>query len=150
MTIRWRCTHLQVIQDVEEFVSSSNLEKCSIAHKWIHCSEWVPSEWETKQFIIYIYCSGPSMNIVWNQTSIFVRNNPSRHFCFKTLLLAIIHNNASSSEKVHPLFSSHIKMPSHICKWCLICAYFSLDSDKTTSLEKIMLWIEDLFKDKMH
>ncbi len=38
----------QVIQDVEEFVSSSDLDKYSItllAHQWILCSEWVPSEW---------------------------------------------------------------------------------------------------------
>ncbi len=36
------------MQDVDEFVSSSDLEKCtitSLAHKWILCSEWVPSEW---------------------------------------------------------------------------------------------------------
>ncbi len=36
------------------FVSSSNLEKCSIAslvQQLILCSEWVPSEWESKQLI---------------------------------------------------------------------------------------------------
>ncbi len=40
--------HPQAIQDVYEFVSSSDLEKCSIAslaHQWMLCSEWVPSEW---------------------------------------------------------------------------------------------------------
>ncbi len=50
----WKYTPLQVIQDVDEFVSSSDLEKCSItslAHQWILCSEWVPSEWESKQLI---------------------------------------------------------------------------------------------------
>ncbi len=34
-------------QDVEEFVSSSDLEKCiiiSLTHQWMLCSEWVPSE----------------------------------------------------------------------------------------------------------
>ncbi len=34
------------------FFSSTDLEKFSItwlAHKWILCSEWVPSEWESKQ-----------------------------------------------------------------------------------------------------
>ncbi len=37
------------------------------------------------------------------------------------------------------------------CKWCLICAYFSPDSDKTTfSLEKVIIWIEDLFERKKH
>ncbi len=37
----------QVIRDVDEFVSSSDLEKCVIpllAHKWMLCREWVPSE----------------------------------------------------------------------------------------------------------
>ncbi len=45
----------QAIQDVDEFVSSSDSE-CkfsitSLAHQWILCSEWVPSEWESKQLI---------------------------------------------------------------------------------------------------
>ncbi len=32
------------------------------------------------------------------------------------------------------------------CKWCFICAYFSPDSEKVTfSLEKAILWIEDLY-----
>ncbi len=34
--------------------SSTDLKKCSItslAHQWILCSEWVPSEWESKQLI---------------------------------------------------------------------------------------------------
>ncbi len=53
-----------------------------------------------------------------------------------------MHNNASSSEKVHLLLSSHIKIHQHIslkliwtvfsCKLCLICAYFSPDSDEMT------------------
>ncbi len=42
---------LPLIQDVDEFVSLS--EKCSITsvHQLILCSEWVPSEWESKQLI---------------------------------------------------------------------------------------------------
>ncbi len=42
------------IQDADEVVSSSDLEKFSItslAHQWMLCSEWVPSEWESKQLI---------------------------------------------------------------------------------------------------
>ncbi len=41
--ISWKHTHPQVIQDVDEFVSSSDLEKCiiaSLARQWILCSEW--------------------------------------------------------------------------------------------------------------
>ncbi len=36
------------------FFMGSDLKKCSItslAHQWILCSEWVPSEWESKQLI---------------------------------------------------------------------------------------------------
>ncbi len=43
-----------ILRPSEMFVSSSDLEKCSTAslsHQWILCSEWVPSEWESKQLI---------------------------------------------------------------------------------------------------
>ncbi len=46
--------HSEDIRDVDEFVSSSDLEKCSItsvSQQWMLCSEWVPSEWESKQLI---------------------------------------------------------------------------------------------------
>ncbi len=54
LKICWKYPHPQAIQDVDEFYSSSDLEKCSIpslVHQWILCSEWVPSEWESKQLI---------------------------------------------------------------------------------------------------
>ncbi len=54
INIFWKYSHPQAIQDVDEFVSSSDLEKFSIpslAQQWILCSEWVPSEWESKQLI---------------------------------------------------------------------------------------------------
>ncbi len=54
MKLCWKCPHSQAIQDVDEFVSSSDLEKCSItsvARQWILRSEWVPSELESKQLI---------------------------------------------------------------------------------------------------
>ncbi len=38
--ICWKCIHTLTIQDVDEFVSSSDLEKCStasLAHQWILC-----------------------------------------------------------------------------------------------------------------
>uniref|UniRef100_A0A671P798 Si:ch211-27e6.1 n=1 Tax=Sinocyclocheilus anshuiensis TaxID=1608454 RepID=A0A671P798_9TELE len=77
----------------------------------------------------------------------------SRPRLFRPALLvkmkSIIHNHASSSEKVHPLLSSHFKIRRHIylglfwtvftCKWCLICAYFSPDSDENFSLEKTIM-----------
>ncbi len=53
MNISLRFT--QAIQDVYKFVSSSEqilkFSITSIAQQWILCSEWVPSEWESKQLI---------------------------------------------------------------------------------------------------
>ncbi len=54
--IHLNCIYPQAIQDVDEFVSSSQQiwEKFSItslALQWMLCSEWVPSEWESKQLI---------------------------------------------------------------------------------------------------
>ncbi len=91
------------------------------------------------------------------KTCVFVRNKSiikgvltlNRHFWTKYLL----HNDTSSSEKVHPRLSSHIKIHWHICselfwtvltckcKWYLIYAYFSPDSEETAfSLEEAILW----------
>ncbi len=62
-------------------------------------------------------------------------------------LKSIIHNNVSSSEKVHLLFVSHIKIQPHISLelFCLVnAADFSPDSDQNTfSLEEELLWIMD-------
>ncbi len=51
MNISLRFT--QAIQDVYKFVSEQILKFSitSIAQQWILCSEWVPSEWESKQLI---------------------------------------------------------------------------------------------------
>ncbi len=51
-----KCTRTQTIQDVDEFVSSweqiwRNLALGNLLHQLILCSEWVPSEWESKQLI---------------------------------------------------------------------------------------------------
>ncbi len=48
-------TRPQAIQHVDMFVSSSDTEKFSITsltHQWILYSEWVPSEWESKQQMV--------------------------------------------------------------------------------------------------
>ncbi len=49
-----KVTYSQAMQDVDAFfpLIETDLEKFSItslAHQWILCSEWVPSEWESKQ-----------------------------------------------------------------------------------------------------
>ncbi len=68
--------------------------------------------------------------------------------------MSVIHNNASSSEINH-LSSSHQNQPTYLfvlfwtifaCKQCLVCAYFSPDSEEMTfSLEEVILWIMDLY-----
>ncbi len=60
----------------------------------------------------------------------------------------------SSSAVVLSSKSTHIFCLELFCtvfdsEWCLICAYFSPDSDQITfSLEKVILWIEDYFSRK--
>ncbi len=57
------------------FFTGTDLEKysmTSLAHQWILCSEWVPSEWESKQLIKTSqwytsnpHHSSPSINLLW-------------------------------------------------------------------------------------
>ncbi len=81
------------------------------------------------------------------------KTNPSlKHFHFK-LTKIWVHNNGSSSEKVHPLLSSHIKIHPHICLelfWtvftcmfdlCIFLSWFRWDN---FIQEKAILWTEDL------
>ncbi len=111
-------TYPQAIQNMREFESSfeQDLEKCCItlAHQWIFCSEWVPSEWEFKH---HNNDSSPRINILWDVYNMFIRNKPSfSHFYFKPSLL-------QNSKNCFGLF---------LLLRCLICAYFSHDSDETT------------------
>ncbi len=98
-------------------VSSSEQIKrnfASLAHQWILCSEWVPSEGESKQLIKTSqqsssnpHHSSPSVNILWSENlHVGKKKRPS--------LRAIIHNNASFSESPSPVFS-HIKIQRDIC-----------------------------------
>ncbi len=65
-------------QDVDEFVSSSDLEKCSIAslaQQWMLCSEWVPSEWESKQLIkTSQFYNTTFLQIWWRNKLIYILN----------------------------------------------------------------------------
>ncbi len=109
MKLCWKYTYPCTIQDVDEFVSSSDLEKCSItslAHQWILCSEWVPSEWESKQLIITVIHT----TLVWLLTSceaVFVRNKATENFNFNHHFWPkykfLIHNNAFSGVSSSPL-----------------------------------------------
>ncbi len=65
---------------------------------------------------------------------------------FLSLLTKIqVHNNFSSSEKIPPLLSSHIKIHQHICLdlffYALICAYLSPNSEEGSRLDsKAAVW----------
>ncbi len=75
-------------------VSSSDLEKCSIislAQQWMLCSEWVPSEWESKQLIktSQLYTPVHQLTSCEVKSCVLVETNPSlRYFNIKPLLLA--------------------------------------------------------------
>ncbi len=54
LKICWKFTHSQARCRWVCFFIRTDLEKLSfaaLAHQWILCSEWVPSEWESKQLI---------------------------------------------------------------------------------------------------
>ncbi len=58
--IFWKSTHPQVMNKMSLFFMGTDLETFSItllAHQWILCSEWVPSDWESKQLIKNITCN---------------------------------------------------------------------------------------------
>ncbi len=109
------------ITDVDEFVSSSEKiwRNLALALQWIRCSEWVPSEWESKQLIKTSQKStsnphnfSPSIHILWSE-KLWVCNKSSvltLNHHFWPNYQSIIHNHTYSCEKVHPLLSSHIKI----------------------------------------
>ncbi len=93
------------------FFMGTDLEKCSItslAHQWILCREWVPSEWESKQLIknITIIHTTPVYQLMSCKVKSWVCNKQILWSKYKS----IIHNNAFSSENIHLLLSSHIKI----------------------------------------
>ncbi len=53
MKISWKCTVFQAIQIEESVFSPEQIWRnlASLAHQWILCSEWVPSESESKQLL---------------------------------------------------------------------------------------------------
>ncbi len=162
MLIYWTFPHLQATQ--YEFVSSSKeiWEKNSItslAHQWILCSEWVPSEWESKQLIKTSKQPTPLQytNILWRE-KLRVCMKQIHHWGILTLnhrfwlkQHSIIHYNIPSSEKVHSLLSTHIKIHQHFCLKLLmnildLCIFiFWFNKMICFSLMKAILWIEKRF-----
>ncbi len=136
----------------------TDLEKCSITSLVVGSSAVNGCHQnESKQLIKHHnkpHHSSPSVNVLWSKRLHVCKKQIYQDVInFKPLILAKIpvhiHINTSSSEKVYPLLSSHIKVYRHIwtvftCKRCLICAYFTLDLI-FFSLEKAILWIEDSY-----
>ncbi len=103
------------------FFIRTDLEKCSItslAHQWILWSEWVPSEWESKQLIKHCYNPQITHMTPVNhlmsckaKTCMFVRNKSSRvdylwiivmflSDVWTLILMAPIHCRGSTAEQV--------------------------------------------------
>ncbi len=95
----------------------------------IICSEWVPSEWESKTADkkhhtnpqeIHMIPVNQSILVLWSKSCVFLRNKPIlKAIQFKPIL----YNKASSCEKVYPLLSFHIKIQWYICSE-LFCTIF--------------------------
>ncbi len=110
--ISWKCAHSQGIQDVDEFVSSSDLEKCSItslAHQWM----WMGAvrmrvQTADKNITIIHKESTPLQSIsLWlvKWKAVFVRNK----FIIKTLSLSLTSDHCFRL-KFTGAFSSKEKM----------------------------------------
>ncbi len=93
--------------------------------------------------------------VTWKAACLYETNPSLRHFNFKSSLLAkkhsIIHYNIPSSEKVHSLLSTHIKIHQHFCLKLLmnildLCIFiFWFNKMICFSLMKAILWIEKRF-----
>ncbi len=77
MKICWKCIHPQAISRYICFFIRTDLEKfmvTSLLHQQILCSEWVPSEWQSKQlinmlqyFTSTLHNSRWSINVLWSE-----------------------------------------------------------------------------------
>ncbi len=160
MKICWRFTHPQAIKDVDSFFSiRTDLEKFSItslAHQWILCSEWVPSEWESKKLIKHhknpqvIHIQSKNL---WSEKLCVCKRHKSiktiLNPCFWLKYESSIHGIAFSNDKVHHLLSQHwhirTVLDCFLCKQCMIGANFLPDSNKMTfpQINQYYGWIED-------
>ncbi len=113
--------HNQAIQDVDEFVSSSDLEKCSSTMDALQWMGAVRMRVQTADKNITIIHTTPVHQLTsWEDKScVFVRNKSiikmflTSNHCFWAKYEFIIHNKASSSENVLLLLSLTSKS-SHI------------------------------------
>ncbi len=80
------------------YLMGTESEKCSIAslaHQWMLCSEWVPSEWESKQLIKTSQVihttpeSRPSINVLWIEKLHVCKKQINHYDVFKVKLLLL-------------------------------------------------------------
>ncbi len=129
LKICWKFPHSQVIQNVDEFVSS-------------FCSEWVPSEWESKQLIKnhnnpQVIHMNPVHQLMSCEVKscMFVRDNgiinmlSTSNSCFwKKKYESIIHNNTSPSPVVLSLWRHPFTAKDPlVSKWCY-CTFLKICS----------------------
>ncbi len=97
--IYWKmyCIHSQAIQDDFSLTEKIWINLALLlAHLWILCSEWVPSEWESKQLIktsqsstTNPHDSNTSINILWSEKLHVYNNIHADIFDFKRVLYAL-------------------------------------------------------------
>ncbi len=131
MKVWLKCAHPQAIQNIDEFVSSSDLEECSIsslAQQWMHYSEWVPSEWTTDKNITIItlfqLLSSPDVNW-WTGVD----------YCY-----VFISCLDSHSDGTHSLQCIHCWASDEML-------HFSKSDEETNSSTSCMAWLWTHFQD---
>ncbi len=133
---RWVCFF---IWEIQHYITCSVTD----ALQWMGA---VGTRVQTADKHIRLIHTSTSVNILWSEVKSCVCKKSLRHFNFKPSLLAkyksIIHNNASSSDKVYSLY---IKTHWHICltvfrAWSV---HISLLIQHNFSLKKAILWIEE-------
>ncbi len=129
MIICWNFTHTHWPSKVKMglFLHGNRFGEFSItslAHQWILCSEWVPSE--SKQLkkhhnnpqVIHTTPVHQLMSCVWSQ-KLHVCKKQIHHFNFRQSLLVIMYNNTSvsskSSKKSIPCCPLTSKIHTHTC-----------------------------------
>ncbi len=158
-------SHPQNTPDVDEFVSSSGLEKCvsaSVSHQWMLCSEWVPSEWESDKNITITHTTPVHQFMSCEvKNCVFIRN---KSLIFKTVWLSWIVNSAWSFSPENAILwidlyfiqEQSFEVQNALCMMYLFIANMQLvdycdvfiscldsHSDGTHSLQSIYWWASD-------
>ncbi len=95
----WKCTHSQAVQDFKKLSISS------LVHQWILCSDWLPSEWESKQLIKTSQwsTSNPHHSTPSIKGVIGCYMHFYKLFELKCVLAVCVHNHPIMI-KIHPVF----------------------------------------------